>query len=232
MLHIDKQKHFLNGLKDGIPIILGYFPVGVAFGVLAYSSGINPIGVALLSLILFAGSGQFIAVAMLSSLSGLFTIVLTIFLINFRHFLMSSSLSRYFKKVPNSQLLFISHFITDESFAISINKAKNDEKNFNKYYFLGVELAGYCSWFIFTVTGCLLGSFVTNTKALGLDFALCAMFIGLLAIMVKNKKALFCCVIAGGFSVFLSLIGVEYLNVIIASIVASIIMVMIDSDDD
>ena len=92
------NKYILNGIKDSYPILLGYIPIGLAFGILAASTGISPLGVLLISLLLFAGSAQFITVSMLASLASGFSIITTIFIVNFRHFLMSSAYSKYFNK--------------------------------------------------------------------------------------------------------------------------------------
>jgi 4-azaleucine resistance transporter AzlC len=224
------NKYFLNGIKESYPIVLGYIPIGLAFGVLARSTGISPLGVLLISLIMFAGSAQFITVSMLASLASGVSIVFTIFIVNFRHFLMSSAYSKYFKNNRLSSLAFLSFFITDESFAIGINKAKYDNEEFNKSYLLGVELSGYFTWAIFTTIGAIVGSFITDFDALGLDFALPAMFIGLLALLIKTKKDLIVCILAGVLTLLLSMTSLESFAVIIGSIIAS--LVLIGGQDD
>ena len=225
------NKYFLNGIKESYPIILGYIPIGIAFGVLASSIGISPLGVLFISLILFAGSAQFILVTMLASIASGISIVLTIFIVNFRHFLMSSAYSKYFKNEKLGILAFLSFFITDESFAIGINKAKYENEEFNKRYLLGVELSGYFTWAIVTTLGALAGNLINDFSALGLDFALPAMFIGLLALLIKNKKDLLVCVIAGILSLLLSLTALSSFAVIIGSLVAAVIMVGGGTDD-
>ena len=219
------NKYFLNGVKESYPIVLGYIPIGIAFGVLANSTGISPLGVLFISLVLFAGSAQFITVSMLASLASGISIVFTILIVNFRHFLMSSAYSKYFKNDKIYSLAILSYFITDESFAIGINKAKYENEEFNKSYLLGVELSGYFTWAIFTTIGAIVGNFITDFDALGLDFALPAMFIGLLALLIKTKKDLIVCILAGVLTILLSLTFVASFAVIISSIFASIILV-------
>lgn len=219
------NKYFLNGVKESYPIILGYLPIGIAFGVLASSVGITPVGVAFISLVLFAGSAQFITVSMLASMVSGISIIMTIFIVNFRHFLMSSSYSKYFKNENNTTLAFMSFFITDESFAIGINKARYDNEGFNKNYLLGVQLSGYFSWAIFTTLGAYVGRFIPDFKVLGLDFALPAMFIGLLALLIKSKKDLLACVLAGIVAVILSLTPLKSYSIIISSVIVSLLLV-------
>ena len=218
------NKYFLHGVKDSYPIILGYIPIGLAFGVLASSASISPLGVLFISLVLFAGSAQFITVSMIASLASSLSIIATVFIVNFRHFLMSSAYSKYFKKDKTLPLAFLSYFVTDESFAIGINKAKYDNEKFNKDYLLGVELGGYFSWAIFTTLGAFIGSFITDFEALGLDFALPAMFIGLLALLIKNKKDLIVCILAGIFTIILTFTPLHSFSVIIGSVIASVLL--------
>ena len=219
------NKYFINGVKESYPIVLGYLPIGIAFGVLASSVGISPLGVLFISLVLFAGSAQFITVSMLASLASGVSIIMTIFVVNFRHFLMSSSYSKYFKKENNRTLAFMAFFVTDESFAIGINKARYDEESFNKDYLLGVELTGYFSWALFTTLGAMLGGFIPDFRVLGLDFALPAMFIGLLALLIKSKRDLLACVLAGVLAVVLTLTPIKSYSVIISSVVVSLLLV-------
>ncbi|MCK4535106.1 MAG: AzlC family ABC transporter permease, partial [Syntrophobacterales bacterium] len=84
-------------IKDGVigawPICLGYLAIGLAFGVIAQKAGFHPVEIGLMSLLVYAGSAQFIAVSMLSAGAGIVPIVITTFTINLRHMLMSSSLS-------------------------------------------------------------------------------------------------------------------------------------------
>lgn len=227
---MEKKTHFYAGIKDGIPILLGYIPIASAFGILASSFGIHPLGVAIMSLILFTGSAQFIFVSMLSAGAAGFDIITTIFFVNFRHFLMSSAYSQHFKKERSGTLMFMSHFITDESFAIGINKAEHDIEHFNKFYLMGVQLTGYLSWFTFTVLGSFIGGIIPDYKQFGLDFALSAMFIGLLALMIDSKKKLFATILAGVLSSALMLCSLEYISVIVGAVISAAIITGVTYD--
>lgn len=218
------NKHFLTGIKESYPIVLGYLPIGIAFGVLASSSGITPLGVLFISLILFAGSAQFITVSLLASFTNGISIIATIFVVNFRHFLMSSAYSKYFKSEKSSKLAVLSYFVTDESFAVGINKARYQNEEFNSTYLLGVELTGYFSWAIFTTLGALLGNYIGDFEAFGLDFALPAMFIGLLALLIKSKKELLACILAGLLGVFLYTTSLQSFSIIISAVLVSLIL--------
>ena len=89
---------FKRGMKAALPIVFGYLPVGITFGLLARRAGLTPVEVGLMSLLVYAGSSQFIAVEMISKGMVWFPIVLTTLLVNLRHLLMSSTLSLYFNR--------------------------------------------------------------------------------------------------------------------------------------
>ena len=86
-----------DGLLASGPVCLGYIPIGIAFGVLAQKAGFTPFETGLMSLIVFAGSSQFIAVSMFAAGAGAASIIATTFVVNLRHLLMSSSLSLFFR---------------------------------------------------------------------------------------------------------------------------------------
>src|SRR4051812_13572167 len=103
------------GLAAAWPICLGYFPIGLSLGVLAQKAGLAPWQMALMSIAVFAGGSQFIAVAMISSGASAAAIVSTTFMVNLRHLLMSSALSVHFPGVSRQFLALFAYGITDES---------------------------------------------------------------------------------------------------------------------
>ena len=100
-----------RGAAAGWPICLGYAPIGLAFGVLAQKAGLNLFEIAMMSVIVFAGSAQFIAVSMLASGVGAAAIIFTTFMVNLRHLLMSMSLSVFLGKASRLKLTFFSYGI-------------------------------------------------------------------------------------------------------------------------
>ncbi len=111
-----------DGAKAAWPICLGYFPIGLAFGVIAGKAGLSPLDIGLMSLLVFAGSAQFIAVSMLGTGAGLTSIVMTTFVVNLRHLLMSSSLSLHLKNLAGWRTLLYAYGVTDESFAVNLTR--------------------------------------------------------------------------------------------------------------
>ena len=108
------------GLHAGWPICLGYVPIGMAFGVLAQKAGLTPFQIGLMSILVFAGSAQFIAVSMLTGGASAPAIIATTFVVNLRHVLMSSALAIYLRTAHRGLLALFAYGVTDESFAVNL----------------------------------------------------------------------------------------------------------------
>ncbi|HJV36159.1 AzlC family ABC transporter permease, partial [Geomonas sp.] len=115
----ERSARLKDGLKAAWPICLGFIPIGLSFGVLAQKAGLGPVHVFLMSTLVFAGSSQFIAVAMLQSGVAAAAIIATTFVVNLRHLLMSSALSVHFPGVSRRFLALFAYGVTDESFAVN-----------------------------------------------------------------------------------------------------------------
>ncbi|NLG84995.1 MAG: AzlC family ABC transporter permease [Firmicutes bacterium] len=170
----------LRGVKRGVPIVLGYLPLGLAFGLLAREAGLTPGAVLGMSLLVFAGSAQFMAVAMLRQGAGFIPITTATFFINLRHLLMSAALSPHLRRYGPGRLLALAHQLTDESFALH-SAAYQAGLDPSYAEMVALNSTAQAAWTLSTFTGNLLAGLLPNPTALGLDFALPAMFIGLLA---------------------------------------------------
>jgi len=173
-----------TAIKDTLPTVFGYIGIGVAFGIIASSAGFNPFIVGMMSLFIYAGGAQFITVSMLSSSFPMLSIVLATFLINSRMILMSMAIAPFFKEYSVFKNISIGTFLTDESFSLGMNKQNYTNGKLNFEWFNTTNLISYITWAVSSVVGALLGGIVKNPYALGLDFALVAMFIGLLYLQV------------------------------------------------
>jgi len=187
-----------NILRDGLaaawPICFGYFPIGMALGVLGQQAGLGPLQVGLMSVLVFAGSSQFIAVAMIDGGASSAAIILTTLVVNFRHFLMSSALAVPLKGVRRRFLLLFGYGVTDESFAVNMTRFR--EGNWDRWRALVVHHAANASWIVATLLGAMVGSLIPQ-GAFGIDYALPAMFIALLVLQLRGRIFLLTGVIAG-----------------------------------
>ena len=200
-----------TAIKDTLPTVFGYIGIGLAFGIIASSAGFNPLVVGAMSLFIYAGGAQFITVSMLSSGFPMLSIVLATFLINSRMILMSMATAPFFKRSSVFKNIIIGTFLTDESFALGMNKQNYTNGRLTYEWFNAANLVSYFTWVASSVLGALLGGVVKDPKSLGLDFALVAMFIGLLYLQVISdftikKKVQFLVIIVVFFLVYFGMI--------------------------
>jgi 4-azaleucine resistance transporter AzlC len=209
-------------LKDGIraawPICLGYVPIGLAFGVLAQKAGLSPLAIGLMSVLVFAGSSQFIAVAMLGTGSGIATIVATAFTVNLRHLLMSSAISVYLRGLHKRWLALFAYGITDESFALNLVRFR--EGNWDWKRALTVNHVTNAVWVASTIIGGLGGAFIP-AHAFGIDYALTAMFLCLLVYQLRGRLYVLTGFIAGAAAVALSVLIPGNSYIVAASVIAA-----------
>ena len=222
---MQKKNSLINGAKDSLPIVLGYIPIGLTLGIMAKDVGFSAWIMGAMSTIVFAGSSQFIAVDMINNGMNMVAIIVTAFFVNFRHFLMSSAYSPYFKNEKFGYLAILSFGITDESFSIGMNTAQNQPEKFNRWYILSLHTTAQIFWILSTILGVLLGDFVGDYQKFGLDFALPAMFIGLISLLIKNKTSVIVCLTAGLLSVLFLQSGLDNWNVILAALLSCIAIV-------
>lgn len=220
---------FLLGAKSAWPVVMGYVPIGFAYGVLAAQAGLSPWEAGAMSLLVYAGASQFIAVGMLAADAGLAAVAATTFLVNLRHLLMSAALSPYFHRVRRPLLAVLSFFVTDESFAVSSTVFAERGRG-DAGWFAGLAVTAYGSWLAASVAGALAGGIATNQEALGLDFALSAMFIGLLVPNLRGEEAgsrRVAALVAAALAVAMGLLGQPSWGVIVATVVAATVGVML-----
>lgn len=206
------------GLAAAWPICLGYFPIGLSLGVLAQKGGLAPWQMAAMSLLVFAGGSQFIAVAMLGAGASAPAIISTVFMVNLRHLLMSSALAVHFPGVSRRFLAIFAYGITDESFAVNLTRFNLG--GWNRYSALTLNHTANATWIISSVIGVYLGQLVPPGAA-GVDYALTGMFICLLVFQLRGPIFTATALIAAACSLlaYLWLPGNAY--VIVASCLAA-----------
>ena len=220
--------HWMGILKDGVigawPICLGYLAIGLAFGVLAQKAGLSPLEIGLMSLLVYAGSSQFIAVSMLGAGAGIVPIVLTTFTVNLRHMLMSSSLSTFMRNLGAGRLSLFAYGVTDESFALNSAKFRDGQWDWRRA--LVLNHTTNLTWIASTVAGGFGGQFIP-AGAFGIDYALSAMFICLLIFQLRGRLYVVVAIVAGLLAVGLSLILPGNSYIVIASVIAAALGVIL-----
>ncbi len=194
---MNKDK-FLEGLKDGLPIGLGYLTVSFGIGISCHNVGMNALQGFLLSFLNNASAGEYGGITVIAEDAGMITIILMMCIINARYLLMSCVLSQHLPfDTPLSWRLLIGFDVTDELFGIAIAQPGK----LNVWYYFGAMCAALPMWSIGTVIGILVGDILPVWAMHGCSVMLFGMFI---AIIIpegkKNKIVLGCIVISFLFS--------------------------------
>ena len=189
---------FKTGLKNGLPIALGYLSVSFAFGVKASLLGIPIYYSALISMTNLTSAGQLAGIAIIAALGAISEMLLTQLVINSRYFLMGLALSQKFdESFTTGKRLFLSAFITDEIFAVAISK----REAINTRYFLGLAALPYICWAIGTISGAIAGNILPPHVQSALGIALYAMFIAIIVPPATKKiSVLFVILLAAALS--------------------------------
>ncbi|BCV21372.1 AzlC family ABC transporter permease [Moorella sp. Hama-1] len=218
--------YFARGIRAALPIVLGYLPLGFAYGVLAREAGLNLWETVLMSVLLYAGSGQFIVVSLLSSGVALAAIIFTVFLVNLRHLLFSASFVPHLRRFKPGLLALLAAEITDETFAVAISHYAEHEARLP--YHFGLHLTAHSSWILASLLGGLAGNLIGDPSRFGFNFALPAMFIILLVMQLKDKKTLLVAGLAAAFSVAIAVAWPGNWNIILATILAATLGVILE----
>ena len=210
------KKEFLHGIKDELPILVGVIPFGMIYGILALSAGLSKAEAQAMSVIVFAGSAQFMLVQLVGVGTPALMMVLTGFVINLRHALYSASVAPHVKKLNPVWKTILAYLLTDEAYAVAITRYyKKDSSPLKHWYFLGAGLALWTSWQISTAIGVFLGAQVPPSWSL--DFTLALTFIAIVVPALKDRPSVLAAVAAGIVAILTA--GLPYkLNLIVAAI--------------
>ena len=210
---------WLKGIALAFPIVLGYLPVGFAYGVLADKAGLSTLNTVLMSVIVFAGSAQLIGVGLLAAGAPALSIIVTTFIVNLRHLLMSAAISPYLKRWKKSELAAFSFELTDETFAVHAAQFALAPPEQSTVF--ATNLTAQVSWVSGSWLGAVAGGLITDIEPFGLDYALVAMFIALLVVQLKDRLLVGVAVLAGLLSVVFLFVGFNQWNVIAATLLAA-----------
>lgn len=174
---------FTNGVRDGIPIALGYFAVAFSLGIVAKKAGLNPVQGFLSSFLNHASAGEYAEFTVIMANAPYIEMAFVILVTNIRYLLMSCALSQRFDpETSNIHRLLVGFGITDEIFGISIGRTGT----LNPYYNYGAMVAALPSWSMGTAMGIVAGSILPASVVSALSVALYGMFI---AIIIPASKA-------------------------------------------
>lgn len=177
---------FRQGVIACIPTVLGYLSIGLSAGALGRLSGLSVAEVTLLSLLLYAGSGQFIFANMVAAGASGLSIVTSIFFVNLRHLLLSSYLAPYFRHNSFLKNLLLGSQLTDETFAVAAALPEEQRRRGIDFAWMwGLNLTAYVNWVLGNLLGAVAAEMIPTRFVAGLQFALVAMFIGLIVLQFQ-----------------------------------------------
>jgi 4-azaleucine resistance transporter AzlC len=181
----------MAGARAGLPVVLGYLGIGLAAGVVERAAGLSYAEILLLSLVLYAGSAQFVVTSMLALASPLSAVVLTVFFVNLRHLLLSAALAPYFRALPAWKNFLLGLQFTDETFVVAAGRFARQAPS-GAAWMAGLNLAAYSTWAAANLAGAIFSAQFAGsalaTKVLG--YALPCMFAGLLVLQLAARPRL------------------------------------------
>ncbi len=217
------KKTFKYALRICTPVILGYLPSGFAFGLMITSIGCNLLTAVLMSITIYAGAGQYLAVDLIDNNSTLISIAVATFLINSKHLFYGLSLLEKYKGYGLKKLYLILG-LTDETYALmtSVNCPETlDTKRFPLF----VTFINQCAWVFATFLGALLGTAI-KFDTTGLDFAMTALFLVIITDQLKTYKTRLPFII-GAVSALFAWLVLGKSNILLGGAILSVIFIIV-----
>jgi len=178
------KSELIQGIQAGISIAIGYFPVAIAFGLLAERTGLSIAETVMMSAIVFAGAAQYMSLSLIAAHVGAWEIIMTTFIVNIRHFLMSASLNEKVEKDSIWKKALYGFGVTDETYAVAAVR----QEMVTAPYMFGLCSMAYSSWVINSGIGYIVGENLPAFLQESMGIALYALFIGLLVPSLKKHR--------------------------------------------
>jgi 4-azaleucine resistance transporter AzlC len=181
-----------QGYRQTMPLMLGVAPFGLVFGALAISNGMDVFEAVGMSILVLAGSSQFVASQLIGDSAPVIVIVFTTFVINLRHFLYSASLASFFRPLSAGWKYLLGYMMVDEVYAmVMARRVKRDlAPEELRWFFVG---SGFCLislWWASTLVGALLGDILPDSTRDALGFTLPLIFTSLVVPALRRRPAL------------------------------------------
>lgn len=189
-----------DGLRDCAPIIFAVTPFGALFGATAISAGLSWQEAMLASLTMYAGASQYLLIELYGLDLPIWSVLLAIFAVNFRHILYSASLAGKLEQFSFTQKFTGLFFLTDLQWVVS--EARHEKQGLRPAYYFSYALFLYALWILATAIGVVFGSFIEDPKAFGFDFILPLYFLTIL-VGFRTRRKFYPIVIISGVSSYL-----------------------------
>ena len=211
-----KYKDFLDGIRLFLPIGAGYLPLGFACGIVCAEAGMSVIQIFIMSLLVYAGAGQYIAGGMIAAGATPLSIIITTFIVNSRHILYTSVLYPYISKWSFFKQSLFATQITDEVFAM--HSSYMNKNSANTVTAFTVNIFSHSSWIISNTIGGISASLIPDSSKFGLDFTLYALFIALILPRLVNAAQGVALITGGIIATILALFDMVYIGIIAGAV--------------
>jgi 4-azaleucine resistance transporter AzlC len=220
------RAEFLSGMKAELPLMIGVIPFGMIYGILAIAAGLPPSAAQAMSVIIFAGSSQFVSAQLFGLGVPAIINLFTVWVINLRHALYGASLAPYLQKLPTRWKLVLAYLLTDEAYAVTILHYQHDgDKRHKHWFFFGAGLTLWTTWQLSTAAGIFLGA--TVPASWSLDFTLALIFIALVVPSLRDKGSLGAALSAGVAAVILFNFPLKT-GLLVASLIGIVVGLLIE----
>lgn len=214
------EREIKAAFKISIPVMMGYGVLGFAFGLLLVSFDYDWYLAPIMSLFIYAGALQFVAINFFNLKAGLIDIAIASWFVNLRQSFYGLSLIKRFKKTGNLKAYLI-FGLTDETYAL-LTTIKDDEQLKKKWYYFFLTAFNQSYWFIGSTLGAIVGSSIEFNTA-GLEFSLTALFVVLCIEQYKNLKNPIPFII-GAIASLIALVFVPSDKMLVVSIFISLVL--------
>lgn len=181
----ENRKVFVEGIKAGIPIGLGYFAVSFSLGIMAKKVGLNPIQCFVVSALNNASAGEYVGFTLIGAMATYIEVAIMTFIANARYLLMSTAMSQ--RVAPGTSMLHrigMAFDLTDEIFAVSIAR----EGWANPNFFYGAVCIALPGWALGTSCGCIAGEIMPMRIVSAFSVALFGMFLSVIIPTGRKNK--------------------------------------------
>ncbi len=187
---------YFTGVRDQAPTVLGNIPFGMIVGAASAAAGMDPWFTMAMSVIVFAGAAQLVAIQLMVQHAPAFIVVLTIAIVNLRMAMYSAAVAPFFRHLSPMRRLFFAYLLTDHGFAFMTARfaPDRDTENCDAYY-IGVATTMWMTWNASVAAGVFLGSLVP--AAWSLDFAIPLVFLSLLVPALQTRRHVEVALVAG-----------------------------------
>ena len=217
-----------SALLEGWPVLVSVIVVAIPFGIVARRSGLTPAEIMAMSVFVFAGASQFAMVRLFAAGTAWPIVVATVFLINLRHVLMAAALRPHFAGVSAARRMAAAFVLTDEAFAMAIGWFRRGRTELGYYATFAVAL--YVLWVAATAIGVLVGPSIGEPRRFGVDFAITATFIAIVALAIRRRSDAVVALGAALAAAALTALGASVVAVVTAGAVAPLLVVLVHDE--